>query len=93
MYIETYIRKRHLYIHVSRLMQSENGILLLFYICLSHGNEKKKKKKKKMEKGGMLCPVHKHLCGDIFNIPPKYRDCKKRQKQNYVICTSLCPLM
>ena len=39
------IRKRHLYIHISRLMQSENGILLLFYIFLSHGNEKKKKKK------------------------------------------------
>ena len=41
------IRKRHLYIQISRLMQSENGILLLFYIFLSHGNEKKKKKKKK----------------------------------------------
>ena len=57
-------RKRHLYIHISRLMQSENGILLLFYIFLSHGNEKKRKKKKKggrVEKGGMLCPVHKHL--------------------------------
>ena len=25
----------------ARLMQSENGILLLFYIFLSHGNEKK----------------------------------------------------
>jgi hypothetical protein len=44
-------------------MQSENGILLLFYIFLSHGNEEKKWKK-----GGccvlststcdMLCPVH-----------------------------------
>ena len=33
------IRKRHLYIHISRLMQSENGILLLCYIFLSHGNE------------------------------------------------------
>ena len=50
-------------------MQSENGILLLFYIFLSHGNEKKKKKKKKngkrgvgCKKGGMLCPVHKYLC-------------------------------
>jgi hypothetical protein len=31
---------------------------LLFYIFLSHGNEKKEKK---MKKGGMLCPVHKHL--------------------------------
>jgi hypothetical protein len=38
------IRKRHLYIHISRLMQSENRILLLFYIFLSHGNGKKKKK-------------------------------------------------
>ena len=35
------IRKRHLYIHISRLMQSENGILLLFCIFLSHGNGKK----------------------------------------------------
>jgi len=51
------IRKRHFYIHISRLMQSENGILLLFYIFLSHGNEKKKKKN---EKRGMLCPVHKY---------------------------------
>ena len=41
-------------------MQSENGILLLFYICLSHGNEKKK-----MKKGGMLCPIHKHLCTNL----------------------------
>jgi hypothetical protein len=36
-------------------MQSENGILLLFYIFLSHGNGKK------MKKGGMLCLVHKYL--------------------------------
>jgi len=40
------IRKRHLYIHISRLMQSENGILLLFYIFLSQGIEKIKKLKK-----------------------------------------------
>jgi hypothetical protein len=33
-------------------MQSENGILLLFYIFLSHGNEKKKKK---IEKRGLGC--------------------------------------
>jgi hypothetical protein len=33
-------------------MQSENGILLLFYIFLSHGNEKKKELK--MEKGGRV---------------------------------------
>jgi hypothetical protein len=43
------IRKRHLHVHISRFMQSENGILLLFYIFLSHGNEKKRKKN---EKGG-----------------------------------------
>jgi hypothetical protein len=41
-------------------MQSENGILLLFYIFLSHGNEKKIK----MKKGNVVsCPqaavVHK----------------------------------
>ena len=37
-------------------MQSENGILLLSYIFLSHGNEKKKEKKRK--KGGdvVSCP-------------------------------------
>jgi hypothetical protein len=39
------IRKRHLYIHISRLMQSENSILLLFYIFLSHGNGEKKRKR------------------------------------------------
>jgi hypothetical protein len=49
------IRKRHLYIHISRLMQWENGILLLFYIFLSHGNEKKLKKIKKNEKRGVGC--------------------------------------
>jgi hypothetical protein len=27
-------------------MQSENGIVLLFYIFLSHGNEEKRKEKK-----------------------------------------------
>ena len=32
-------------------MQSENGILLLFYIFLSHGNEKKKKKMKRGREG------------------------------------------
>ena len=31
-----------IYIYISRLMQSENGILLLFYIFLSHGNKNKK---------------------------------------------------
>ena len=57
------IGKRHLYIHISQLMQSENGILLLFYIFLSHGNEKKKK----MKKGGMLCTVHKYLWKNLEN--------------------------
>jgi hypothetical protein len=33
-------------------MQSENGILLLFYIFLSHGNERKKNEKEK--KGGRV---------------------------------------
>ena len=43
-------------------MQSENGILLLFYIFLSHGNGKKMKKGGVgCKKGGMLCAVHKHL--------------------------------
>ena len=47
-------------------MQSENGILLLFYIFLSHGNEKKKKKKKKkMEKRGYVLSTstcdHSHI--------------------------------
>jgi hypothetical protein len=42
-------------------MQSENGILLLFYIFLSHGNEKKMKKGGYGVKRGMLCPVHKYL--------------------------------
>jgi hypothetical protein len=41
-------------------MQSENGIVSLFYIFLSHGNEKKKKKKKngKKKKRGdtVSCP-------------------------------------
>ena len=55
------IRKRHLYIHISQLMQSENGILLLFYIFLSQGNEKKKKKIDKREYA-VSCPQrHKHL--------------------------------
>ena len=66
-YQSTYaIRKRHLYIHISRLMQSENGILLLFYIFLSHGNGKKKKKNEKKgvgcEKGG-CCVLSTSTCG------------------------------
>jgi hypothetical protein len=35
-------------------MQSENGILLLFYIFLSHGNEEENKIKKKLKKGGRV---------------------------------------
>ena len=46
------IKKRHLYIHISRLMQSENGILLLFYIFLSHGNEREKNEREKKKGGG-----------------------------------------
>ena len=64
------IRKRHLYIHISRLMQSKNGILLLFCIFLSHGSERKWKEKKRgvgCLNGGMLCPVHKYLC---MELPP-----------------------
>ena len=40
-------------------MQSENGILLLFYIFLSHGNEKKMKKR-----GGVGCKK-----GDAVSCP------------------------
>jgi hypothetical protein len=39
-------------------MQSENGILVLFYIFLSHGNKKKNEKKRGVKRG-KLCPVHK----------------------------------
>jgi hypothetical protein len=44
-------------------MQSENGILLLFYIFLSHGNEKKKKMKKgvRCKKGG-CCVLSTSTC-------------------------------
>ena len=48
-------------------MQSENGILLLFYIFLSHGNEKKKKKNGKRvvgcKKGG-CCVLSTSTCGE-----------------------------
>ena len=54
------IRKRHLYIHIGRLMQSENGILLLFYIFLSHGNEEEKN-----EKRGGCCVLSTSTCGQI----------------------------
>jgi hypothetical protein len=37
-------------------MQSENGILLLFYIFLSHGNERKKELKGVGCKKGECCP-------------------------------------
>ena len=56
-------------------MQSENGISIYisvdlcnqktaYYCCFTYFyamEMKKKKNKKKMEKGGMLCPVHKYL--------------------------------
>ena len=38
-------------------MQSENGILLLFYIFLSHGNERKKN-----EKRGECCVLSTSTC-------------------------------
>ena len=37
-------------------MQSENGILLLFYIFLSHGNGGKKKKKNEKRGDAVSCP-------------------------------------
>jgi hypothetical protein len=37
--------------------RSENGIIFLFYIFLSHGNGKKKKKKKNEKRGDAVsCP-------------------------------------
>jgi hypothetical protein len=57
------IRKRHLYIHISRLMQSENGILLLFYIFLSNGNEEKKWKRGVGCKKGGCCVLSTSTCG------------------------------
>ena len=59
------IRKRHLYIHISRLMQSENGILLLFYIFLSHGNGGKKWKKGVGCKKGGCCVLSTSTCGQV----------------------------
>jgi hypothetical protein len=41
-------------------MQSENGILLLFYIFLSHGNEEEKN-----EKRGGCCVLSTSTCGQI----------------------------
>ena len=49
------IRKRHIYIHISGLMQSENGTLLLFCIFLSHGNIKKNKTLCTFWKRGVGC--------------------------------------
>ena len=63
-YQSTYaIRKRHIIavlytVHISRLMQSANVILLLFYIPIS--KPWKWKKRGRVYKGGMMCPVHKH---------------------------------
>jgi hypothetical protein len=52
-------------------MQSENGILLLFYIFLSHGNEKKNKLKKNEKRGvgckkGGCCVLSTSTC-DLFH--------------------------
>ena len=62
------IRKRQLYIHIRRLMQSENGILLLFYIFLSHRNEKKQIEKRGVgcKKGG-CCVLSTSTC-DAYQI-------------------------
>ena len=71
------IRKRHFYIHISRLMQSENGILLLFYIYLSHGNGKKNNIKTFFlkwvgcKKGG-CCVLSPSTCGISININEMY---------------------
>jgi hypothetical protein len=48
-------------------MQSENGILLLFYIFLSHGNGKKENKtnEKRCKKGG-CCVLSTSTC-DLNN--------------------------
>jgi hypothetical protein len=65
------------YQYISRLMQSENGISIYilvdlcnqktaYYCCFTYFYAMKMKKKWKkgcrVWKGGMLCPVHKHLC-------------------------------
>ena len=71
------IRKRHLYIHISRLMQSENGILLLFYIFLSHENERKKKEKKGgvgCKKGG-CCVLSTSTCVWNYPLPLSFQTC------------------
>ena len=56
------IRKRYLYINISRLMQSENGILLLFYIFLSHGKENKSEKRRVGCKKGGCCVLSTSTC-------------------------------
>ena len=81
------IRKRHLYIHISRIIQSENGIILLFYIFLSHGNEKKKKNKCK--KGG-CCVLSTSTCVGIPVNPPPFRGSLPRKslisRMDWVSC-------
>jgi hypothetical protein len=65
------------------------GILLLFYIFLSHGNEKR----------GMLCPVHKYLCCKQINVT-KW-ECSNQYKVNtyhYInhqdyVCTIILTLL
>jgi hypothetical protein len=43
-------------------MQSENGILLLFYIFLSHGNERKKKERERKRGVGCKKGIKGRLC-------------------------------
>jgi hypothetical protein len=64
------VRKRHLCIHISPLMQSENGISLLFYIFLSHENEKKKWKK------GECCVLSTSTCAQTVNLLLTFDDSK-----------------
>ena len=58
------IRKRHIYIQISGLLQSENGILLLFCIFLSHGHIKKTKHYTHFEKREVGCEK-----GDAVSCP------------------------
>jgi hypothetical protein len=50
-------------------MQSENGILLLFYIFLSHGNREKNEKRKVGCKKGGCCVLSTSTCEKNILIP------------------------
>jgi hypothetical protein len=63
-------------------MQSENGILLLFYIFLSQ-----KKRGGRVYKGGMLCPVHKYLWIQGVNV----RSGQKLQLKWYLVLDIFMP--